>query len=701
MGDKEKRITDRDVLEVLRRKDRPLHFLQIANELGLGKKGRKELRKVLRKLRKEGRVKVVRGKFSVETEEIVVGKVIPHPAGFGFLSVEGREKDLYIPPFELQKVLAGDTVRAKVVEFRGKKEVRIEKVLRRGRHEVLGKLRKEKDGCFLEPLDGNSHLSFELSERACSGLREGAVVVAKITQFPKKGSPPRAKVKEVLGHPEERFLAIDILVRKYELQADYPPEVMEEVEAIGEGLPEEEVRRRKDLREQVCFTIDPEKARDFDDAVAIEMTPEGNYRLFVHIADVSYYVRQGTALDREAYRRGFTFYLPDRALHMLPEKLSSNLCSLRPREDRFTFTCEMVFDGRGELLFYDIYESVIRSKARLTYNEALAIIVGDPVLEEKYPELVKPLRTMEDLYRILAKRRWERGSINFDLPEAEVVVDEYGEPTAVVPYERHIAHKMIEQFMISANETVAMHLEKAGYPCLYRIHEPPDEERVENLLEILSGLGYKVGRPREFSPKFFQKIIEDFEGSQEEKLVSFLILRSMSRAKYSPHNLGHFGLASEHYTHFTSPIRRYPDLIVHRLLKSSLGGEELDYERVLEYLEEAGEYLSARERLADEVEWEAIDVLKARYMRSRLGEVFEGIITGVTQLGFFVELKDTLVEGLVRTSTLREDEYIFDEPAHRLVGVRTGKVYRLGDKVRVRVLAVDEERGKIELTLAE
>ncbi len=701
MVEKEKSITEKEVINLLKNKRKPLAFLQIAKLLGVDKKGRKRLKKILKNLRKANRVKVVRGKFLYNEEEVVVGKVIPYPAGFGFLEVEGREKDIYIPPFELQKVLAGDVVKAKVVEFRGKKEVRIQRVLKRAKHEIVGKVKKEEKGCLLEPLDNNTHVTFLLSKRDCAIYRDGTVVVAKITNFPNEKTPARAKVKEVIGHPEEKFLAIDLLIRKYDLPTDYPPEVMEEVDAIPEELPEDEVKKRRDLRGQVCFTIDPEKARDFDDAVAIERTPEGNYRLFVHIADVSYYVRPGTALDGEAYRRGFTFYLPDRALHMLPEKLSAGLCSLRPDEDRFAFTCEMVFNDKGELLFYDVYESIIRSKARLTYNEALAIIVGDPTLEEKFPQVVEPLRMMEDLYRILNRRRWEKGSIDFDLPEAEVIVDEFGEPTAVVPYERHIAHKIIEQFMISANETVALHLENTGYPCLYRVHEPPDEERVENLLEILNGLGYKIKRPKELSSKFFQKIIEDFEGKPEEQLVRFLTLRSMSRAKYSPHNLGHFGLASEHYAHFTSPIRRYPDVIVHRLLKSSLRGEEIDYDEVVAYLEEAGEHLSAQERLADEVEWEAIDILKARYMRSRLGEVFEGIITGVVQFGFFVELKDTLVEGLVRINTLTDDDYVFDEPAHRFVGVRTGKVYRLGDTVRVKVLAVDEERGKIELMLAE
>jgi ribonuclease R len=507
------------------------------------------------------------------------------------------------------------------------------------------------------------------------------------------------KVKKVLGDPAEKNLIVDIIIHKYKLPQDYEPEVLKEAQSLSIDW-EKELKRRRDLRDQVCFTIDPPKARDFDDAVAIEKTPEGNYRLWVHIADVSYFVKEGSALDRSAFERGFTFYLPDRAIHMLPERLSADLCSLKPNEDKLAFTCEMVFSPKGDLLWYDIYESVIRSKARLTYDEALRLIVGDPVLEKKYPDLVEPLRIMEDLYRILSYRRWERGSIDFDLPEAELIVDEYGEPTAIVPYERHIAHRIIEHFMISANETVAKHLTSVGYPCLYRIHEKPDPKKVENLLEILEGLGYKV---KKFSlePKFFQKIIEDFEGRDEEHLVRFLTLRSMMKARYSPHNLGHFGLASEVYTHFTSPIRRYADLVVHRLLKKALRGESINYEQTVSYLEMVGEHLSLQEELAEDVEREAIDRLKVRFMKAHIGEEFEAIITGVVSFGFFVELKDYLVEGLVSVSSLEEDEYIYDEKAHRLVGYRTGKIYRLGDKVRVKLVSVDEERGRLTFVLAE
>ncbi len=696
----DKEALEKEVIKILSKKKKPLHFLQIAKSLKLDKKDRKVLKKVMRKLKKEGKVKIVKGKYEYTGEEIITGKVIAYPGGFGFLETK-EQKDIYIPPFEMVKVFSGDEVKAKIVEFKGKKEIRILRVLKRAKKEIVGKVFKEDNTCFVIPIDENSHQRILLPKKDCSKLEENNVVVVKITNYPTKKSPPRGKVIEVLGDPAKKFIAIDVIIRKYNIPTTYPEKVLKEVENIPEEIPSEELKRRKDLREQVCFTIDPERARDFDDAVAIELTPEGYYKLYVHIADVSYYVREGTETDKEAYKRGFTFYFPDRAIHMLPEKLSAKLCSLRPNEDKLAFTVEMVFDESGNLKAYDIYESVIRSKARLTYNEALGLIVGDPALEKRYPNLVEPLRLMETLYRILSRKRWEMGSIDFDLPEAEVIIDEYGEPTAIYPYERHVAHRIIEHFMISANETVAFHLKSVGYPCLYRVHEPPDEDKVENLLEILEGLGYKVRRPNEYTPKFFQKIIEDFEGRPEENLVRFLTLRAMARAKYSPYNVGHFGLALEHYAHFTSPIRRYPDIIVHRLLKKALRGEPIDYEKTLAYLEEAGSYLSKQERLADEAEMEAIDYLKARYMKGRIGEEFVGIITGVVNFGFFVELEENLVEGLVKINTLTDDEYVYDEPAHRLVGVRTGKVFRLGDHVRVKCIAVDEERARVEFELIE
>ncbi len=639
------------------------------------------------------------GKDRLVQGEIVVGTVLANPNGFGFLELGEEKKDIYIPPFEMEKLLHGDRIKAKVVEFKGKKEIRVLKVLKRATKELVCSLRIEKAQCVGIPLDQNGFHRVLLPKDVCKELKEGTVVVAEIIRYPSKSSAIVGKVKKVLGDPTEKNLVVDIIIHKYKLPQDYEPEALKEAQGLSINW-KKELKSRKDLRDQLCFTIDPPKARDFDDAVAIERTPEGNYRLWVHIADVSYFVKEGSALDKSAFKRGFTFYLPDRAIHMLPEKLSADLCSLKPGEDRLAFTCEMVFSPKGELLWYNFYESVITSKARLTYDETLRLIVGDPALEVRYPDLVETLRLMEDLYRILSYRRWKRGSIDFDLPEAELIVDEHGEPTAVVPYQRHIAHRIIEHFMISANETVAKYLASVGYPCLYRVHEKPDPKKVENLLEILEGLGYKVKR-FSLEPKFFQKIIEDFEGKDEEHLVRFLTLRSMMKAKYSPHNLGHFGLASEEYAHFTSPIRRYADLVVHRLLKKALKGKDIDYKRTVEYLEMVGEHLSLQEELAEDVEREAIDRLKVRFMRAHIGEDFDGIITGVVSFGFFVELKDYLTEGLVSVSSLEGDEYIYDEKAHRLVGYKTGKVYRLGDRVRVKLVSVDEERGRLNFVLVE
>jgi len=688
---------EEDIIKALKKK--PLKFNELAKLFSVDKKGKKALKKTLKKLKKQGLITVSKGEYRLAEEEVVVGTVIANPNGFGFLYLGEGKKDIYIPPFEMVKLLHGDTIKAKVVEYKGKKEIRVLKVLKRGKKEIVCSIKKKKNACYGVPLDENSFHQVLLPKEACKNLRDGHVVVVEITRYPSKHFSMGGRIKQVLGHPEEKNLVVDILIRRYSLPTEHRPETLEEAERLSIDW-EKELRRRKDLRDNLCFTIDPPRARDFDDAVAIEKTPEGNYRLWAHIADVSYFVKEGSAIDREAFERGFTFYLPDRALHMLPERLSADLCSLKPEEDKLAFTCEMVFSPKGDLLWYDIYESVIRSKARLTYDEALRLIVGDPVLEKRYPHLVEPLRLMEDLYRILSYRRWERGSIDFDLPEAEVIVDEYGEPTAIVPYQRHIAHRIIEHFMISANETVAKHLEMVGYPCLYRIHEKPDMKKVENLLEILEGLGYKVKKPS-LEPKFFQKIIEDFEGRDEENLVRFLTLRSMMKARYSPHNLGHFGLASDGYTHFTSPIRRYADLVVHRLLKKAIRGEKIDYDKTVEYLEMVGEHLSIQEELAEDVEREAIDRLKARLMKSRIGEEFEGIITGVASFGFFVEIKDYLVEGLVSITSLKDDQYIYDESAHRLVGYRTGKVYRLGDKVRVKLVSVDEERAKLDFVLVE
>ncbi|MEN3033857.1 MAG: ribonuclease R [Aquificaceae bacterium] len=681
------------ILEILSKKG-ILHFEELMRFLGLEGNQRKTLKKTLRALRKSGKVVVEKGKFRTEQSQHFIGKVLAYQGGFGFLQIGKDIKDIYIPPFEMNRVFDGDLVSAKAVIFRGKTEARILKVLKRARKEITCSLLKTESGCFAVPVGHSPHQKIQISKSFCSKLKEGTLLVVKLGRFYKKLGFFTGSVKEVLGHPQEQNLILELIIRKYNLRVKYPQEALEEIESLEFDI-EKELSKRRDLRDQLCFTIDPPSAKDFDDAVGIEKLGNG-YRLFVHIADVSAFVEENSAIDKEALARGFTFYLPGRALHMLPEKLSSDLCSLVPNLPRLAMTCEMEFDNGGNLRSYELYQSVIVSKARLTYDQALEILLNSE--KEPVSGISQSLRIMEDLYRLLSHRRWERGSIDFDLPETELIVDEFGEVVAVEPYQRHITHRIIEQFMVQCNEVVAMHLLKSGYPCLFRVHEQPDPEKVQKLIEILSGLGYRA-ETATLQSRFFQKILEDFESRPEENLVRFLTLRSMKRAHYSPHNVGHFGLASEHYTHFTSPIRRYADLVVHRLVKKSLEKEQIDFKKVIYQLESLGEHLSLQEKLSEDAEREAIDRLKVRFMRAYVGYEFDGIITGVIPSGFFVEISQFLVEGLVNISTLKNDHYLFDEPAHRLVGVRSGKVFRLGDRVRVLVAGINEERAKLELML--
>lgn len=681
------------VLELLSKRG-ILHFEEIMRLLGLENRHRKTLKRALKALRRSGKVVVERGRFRSEQAQTFTGRVLAYQGGFGFLQIGKDIKDIYIPPFEMNKVFDGDLVRAKAVLFRGKTEARIVKVLKRARKELACSLLKENGRCFAIPVGHSPHQRIYVSNQVCSKLKDGTLVIVKLGRFSQKEGLFFGSVKEVLGHPQEQNLILELIIRKYGLRVKYPDEVLQEAASLELSL-EKELKKRRDLRHQLCFTIDPPNAKDFDDAVAIEKLSNG-YRLFVHIADVSAFVKEEGAIDKEALARGFTFYLPGKTLHMLPDELSSGLCSLVPNAPRLAMTCEMEFDSDGALIGYQIYESVIISKARLTYDQALEILLNEA--DEPIFGISQSLRLMEDLYRLLARSRWEKGSIDFDFPETELVVDEFGEPVSVEPYKRHIAHRMIEQFMVHCNEVIAMHLIRAGYPCLFRVHEQPDSEKVAKLLEILAGLGYKVGQTT-LESRFFQKILEDFESRPEENLVRFLTLRSMRRAYYSPHNVGHFGLASEHYTHFTSPIRRYSDLVVHRLVKQSLKKEPIDIKKTIYQLEALGEHLSFQEKLAEDAEREAIDRLKIRFMRAYIGSEFEGIITGIIQSGFFVEISQFLVEGFVSISTLDNDQYIFDEPAHRLVGVRSGKVFRLGDIVKVLVAGVNEERAKLELVL--
>lgn len=693
-------ITEEKVVEFIRKRKENVFFNTILKGLKLTKEHRKELKKVLKRLQKKGIIKFYKGKYTVVKErekEYIRGKVEAHESGFGFLIREDGEPDLFIPHIEMEYLFDGDIVLAEERIYRGKKEAKIVKVVERRLKTAVGKLKKERNRYFVHLLDFVVPHKIYVSKEDGKKYELDSYVVVEITHYPERNREAKGKVVKSLGKVKNTQTVAEIVARKYNLPLQHSEEALKEAEKLSPVV--RITKNRRNLTKQICFTIDPESARDHDDAVAIEKDGD-NYRLFVHIADVSYYVKEGSAIDREAFERGNTYYLPERALHMLPERLASNLCSLIPFEKRYAFTCEMLIDREGKVVDYDIYESVIESKAKLTYDQALGIILGEPSLVEKFKELVEPLKLMEELAKILMKAKEERGSIDFDMPESKILFTETGDPYDVVPYERHLTHRIIEEFMIIANETVARHMEKHGLPFIYRIHENPKPEKVESFIDIMAGLGYKVDYPKgKISSKFIQSIINMAVGTPEESLVRFLALRTMKQAKYSPDNIGHFGLASDCYTHFTSPIRRYADVWVHRLLKKAIKKKftKKDIQELPAKLNIIAQQCSSMERLADDAERDALDILKLRILKDKVGEEFDGVITGVMQFGIFVEIERYIIEGLVPVSFLpREMKY--DEKNHCF---RSDKLrYRLGDKIKVRIVAVDEDSKKIDLELA-
>jgi ribonuclease R len=511
---------------------------------------------------------------------------------------------------------------------------------------------------------------------------------------------------EVLGDIDQPGVDTEIILRKHGIVDAHSEEAITEARRLGSVIKERDLKGRTDFRDRFVVTIDGEDARDFDDAISIERLANGNYWLGVHIADVAHYVREAGALDTEAYQRATSVYFPERAVHMFPADLATGLCSLKPHVDRLVQSCLMEVDKRGEVVRHEIHDGVIHSTERMTYTAVNAILTDrDSATIERYARLVPMFESMRDLFHILHARRRRRGSVDFDLPEAKVVLDEEGLVENIVAHERNIAHRLIEEFMLLANETVAQHLEDGMMPTLYRIHEPPDPLKVLQFEEFVSSLGYSVGAPPggAVKPSHFQRLVDKIQGTPEERPIAFLMLRTMQKARYDAMNMGHFGLAAETYTHFTSPIRRYPDLVVHRVLRelrhtsvSDERREELD-----EDLPEVGRHTSEMEVRAAEAEREIIQWKKVRFMADKVGDTFEAYVTGVTSFGLFVELIEHYVEGLVHVSTMADDYYRFSEQNHSLFGENTRKVYRLGDKVTVQVIRVDSERRQIDLALEE
>jgi ribonuclease R len=534
--------------------------------------------------------------------------------------------------------------------------------------------------------------------------KPGDMVIVEITRYPTPARSALGRVLEVLGDIEEPGVDTEIIIRKYGINDEHGEEAIEEARRLGGSVKEKDTRGRTDFRPLTTVTIEGEHSRDFDDAITIEKLPTGNYWLGVHIADVAHYGPEGSALDQEAYERSTSVYFPERAVHMFPSELSTGLCSLNPNVDRLVQSCLMEIDRSGDVVRYEIHDGVIHSDARMTYTDVNAILTDrDPALIKKYAPLVGMFGLMEELFRILNGRRKRRGSIDFDLKEPEIILDDEGLVEQITALERNVAHRLIEEFMLVANETVAQHLDDHDVPTLYRIHEQPDPLKVEEFEEFIAPLGYGLGAaPDAVRPRHFQKLVERIAGKPEEKPIAFLMLRTMQKARYDPSNMGHFGLAASSYTHFTSPIRRYPDLIVHRTLRESRRGMSGDrIEELTEDLPEIARHTSERERRANDAERELVQWKKVRFMADKVGDEFDGYITGVTAFGLYIELVEHFVEGMVHVSTMADDYYRFIERQHILRGENAGKVYRLGDRVGVQVIKVDMERRQIDLGLTD
>jgi len=644
---------------------------------------------------------------SAESTNLVAGIIEFSRRGTIAFVTTDQGQEIAIPAELASNAMHGDKVLVEIVgKWRNLPMGRVTRVLKRGKEKIVGVFEVRRTRGFVVPDDPKIIHDFYVPVECINGARPHQRVIAKITKWPRKGKNPEACIETVLGNVDDPKTDVPAVMAKYDLTDRFPDEVLAELEQLPDDVRREDIEGRLDLRDEIVFTIDGEDAKDFDDAVSIKKLPSGRYSLGVHIADVSHYVKEGTALDKEAYRRGTSVYLLDTVVPMLPFKLSNNLCSLMEDKDRLTFTVEMIIDREGRVLDFNVASSVIRSKKRLTYTIVNKFLEGDKTIERVLgKEITDSLKTMHELSLILRQARQRRGAItDIEGGEVEVLMNERGQVVDIVPRKRGPAEILIEEFMIKANETVAEIFHNAGLPFVYRVHEGPDPETILQLKEYVEALGLKVKFPKTMHPSVLQKVLELVKDHPLRSSVEKLMVRSMKRAMYSPTNIGHFGLASYAYTHFTSPIRRYPDLVVHRLLKLYLKQGNRFTEKQIELysklLPKIAQHCSKRERIADEAEWDLLAMKKVEYISKHMDEIFEVVVTNVTRFGLFVEIPDKLISGLVHISTL-DDYYIYDERKNILVGERTGRIFKIGDILKVKVLRADKITGEIDFELAE
>lgn len=628
-------------------------------------------------------------------EGVIIGTLQAHSKGFGFLIPEEEgQKDVFIPSNCIHGAMNGDKISVRVTREdtnTKKREGEVVEIIERNTTKIVGVYEDSQNFGFVVSEDPRISKDVFISKKDRNGAKNGDVVTVKITKWPEGNRKAEGVVTEVLGRKGDRGIDILMIIKKLGLPEEFSEKVLNFAEGVPEVIEESEIKGRRDLRDLKMVTIDGEDAKDLDDAVSIEKLSNGNYKLGVHIADVTHYVRENNPLDKEALKRATSVYLIDRVVPMLPRKLSNGICSLNPRVDRLTLTCFMEIDSKGRVVNHEIVESIIRTNERMTYTDVTKILKDhDEELIKKYDYLYEDFKMMEDLCNILRDKRTRRGAIDFEIAEAKIILNELGKPIDIKPYDREIANRVIEEFMLAANETVAEHMFRTHVPFVYRIHENPDEEKLAKFKEFIYNLGYAVQWTEEIQPKSFQDILEKVKGKNEETVVSTLLLRSMMQARYAPECIGHFGLAAPYYCHFTSPIRRYPDLQIHRIIKEHLHGE-IDEKRInglKNIVGYASKQSSEMERKAQDAEREVDDLKKAEYMQDRIGQEFEGIISSVTSFGVFVELPNT-IEGLVHITDLDDDYYIFNEAHLSLIGERTKKLYKLGDKVKVECVHVD------------
>lgn len=678
--------------------------------LSVPQEDREKFENLINELIAEGRVfETKKGKLASPKDlQMATGTFIGHARGFGFVTPDAGGEDIFIPASETMGAMQKDRVLYKMLHKaeKGKKaDGVIVRILERGQQRIVGTFEAGSKGYgFVVADDKKIAKDIFISRENTKGAVTGHKVVVEITDYGEDRRNPEGKVIEILGHVNDPGVDVLSVIRRYELAVEFPEEVYAEIEHLGTEVAEADKKGREDLRDLLTITIDGADAKDLDDAVSLKRLGNGNFELGVHIADVSHYVRENTALDKEAYARGTSVYLVDRVIPMLPHKLSNGICSLNPHVDRLALSCLMEVNGRGEVVSHRILESVINSDYRMTYTAVREILEdGTPALLEQYAEILPMLEDMEELRQILGEKRRKRGSVNFDLPESKIILDENGKPIDIKPYEKSIATNMIEEFMLVCNETIAENSFWQEMPFMYRSHQEPDEDKLEKMEQFLRGFGYYLRKKDgEIHPRELQKVLQKAEETDEERIITRMVLRSMMQARYTAENGGHFGLAAKYYCHFTSPIRRYPDLEIHRMIKKMLHGE-LDEKASAYYrrkMPDWAKHCSKQERVAEDAERDTDALKKVEFMEDKVGQIYEGIISGVTNWGIYVELPNT-IEGMVALSQMDDDYYEFDEKKMLVFGKRTKKSYRLGDKVVVSVAKVDRMMGTIDFVFEE